>query len=100
MSHAYLPKILVQVAHKKGKPVEIRVEFTERTIESLLNGLLRMNASAYGRLMHYGQCRYGSKVLPDVKVYWFTLNEFDWDIISIMVNKELESHSPVAKENK
>jgi hypothetical protein len=79
---------VAKLIHKDGKLLSLTILSTEWA-ESALTQLLQSNPQAYGRLMEYKQCRYQHK---ELKYYWL-MNAFDIDTISIMVKKELASHA-------
>ncbi len=88
-----LPKYLIRMSHRDGKLSEVQIHSNEDQIRRILQGLHQNRPSDYGRLMHYGQCRYMSRVIAHMRVYWFTMNELDWEVIGILVDKELEANA-------
>lgn len=88
-----IPNYLIRMSHRNGKLTEVQIHANQDQIKRILQGLHQNQPSDYGRLMHYGQCRYLSRVLAHVRVYWFTMNELDWEVIGILITKELEANA-------
>lgn len=89
-------KFLVNVLHRDGKIRDIIIHGGER-VSQQLNILHQYQPKAYGRLIHYKQCRYLSRNTANVRVYWFLLTSLDWEAIQIYVNKELEAHNGTSR---